>query len=196
MKASEVLGILKDAVSTAQEAGVAHVAIEDLKTFAADLGRTSAESPEGVSAGDASMEVYKAKLVALGNSLQQEHASNLEMLRATITTGQSALKSALLINGGAAAATLAFIGSVWSSTKTPALLPSLAYGLSLFVWGVLSAACAAGATYLSQAGYGGELGSRSQSIGGIARALAIVGVVGAYGLFGYAAWQTYVAVSG
>ena len=196
MKASEVLEILKDAVAVAREAGVSHVAVENLETFAEDLERTAAESPEGVSAGDASMETYKAKLAALGNSLQQEHESNLEMLRAVITTGQSALKSALLINGGAAVATLAFVGHVWSTPGTSSILPGLTYGLSLFVWGVLSAACAAGATYLSQAGYGGEFGAQSQRVGRVGHGLAVIGVVGAYVLFGLAAWQTYVAVSG
>lgn len=140
------------------------------------------------------MEAYKAKLSALAYSLQQDHEKDLEMLRATIVTGQSALKSALLINGGAAVAMLAFIGNAWSTPKTAQLVAGLAYGLSLFVWGVMSAACAAGATYLSQAGFGGEFGTNSQRIGRTGMVLAILGVIGAYVLFGLGAWQSYVSL--
>src|SRR5690348_15897112 len=131
MKASEVLEILKDAVGAAREAGASQVPVENLERFAAELERTAAESPEGVSAGEASMEAYKAKLAALGNSLQQQHESNLEMFRTVIVTGQSALKSALLINGGAALAILAFVGHIWGNAKTPHILPSLTHGLAL-----------------------------------------------------------------
>lgn len=111
MKASEVLEILEGYVSKAQDAGVAYVGIESLNAMVSDLQDKASRSPEGVSAGDAAMEAYRAELTALVNSSQQEHESNLEMLRATIATGQSALKSALLINGGAAVAVLAFIGN-------------------------------------------------------------------------------------
>jgi hypothetical protein len=194
MKVAEILKIYKDAIATAQDSGVGHVSIEDLQTFAAEVERTAAETPADVAAGDAAMEAYKAKLSALAYSLQQDHEKDLEMLRATIATGQSALKSALLINGGAAVAILAFIGNAWSTPKTAPLVAGLAYGLSLFVWGVMSAACAAGATYLSQAGFGGEFGTNSQRIGRIGMVLAILGVIGAYVLFGLGAWQSYVSL--
>lgn len=194
MKVSEILQIYRDAIATARDSGVGHVTIEDLQTFAAEVEKTASETPADVAAGEASMEAYKAKLSALAFSLQQDHEKDLEMLRATIATGQSALKSALLINGGAAVAVLAFIGNVWSNSRAGSLLPSLSYGLSLFVWGVMSAACAAGATYLSQAGFGGEFGIHSQRIGRFGMPVAIVGVVGAYVLFGFGAWQSYVAL--
>ena len=196
MKTTDVFEILKDAIATARESNVTHVAIEDLERLTGEIESQALESPEGVSASEASMERYKAKLAALGNSLQHEHEKELEMLRSVITTGQNALKAALLINGGAAVALLAFVGGVWNNPKAAPLRPELAYGLSLFVWGVLAAACASGATYLSQAGFGGELGRRSQAIGEGARWLAIAFVVASYALFGCAAWQTYVAVSG
>ncbi len=195
MKTSEVLENLKGAIAHAKEVGVEHVAIADLESFATELERQANESPEGISAGEASMEAYKAKLAALGNSLQQEHETNLEMLRTVITTGQSALKSSLLINGGAAAALLAFIGGLWGKAGAKTVLPNLSYGLSLFVWGVLSAACASGATYLSQAGFSGDLGKHSQVIGQVARGLAIICVISSYLLFACGAWQAYIAVS-
>jgi hypothetical protein len=196
MKTNDVFDILKDAIGTAREANVTHVAIEDLERLTAEIESQAQESPEGVSASEASMEHYKAKLAALGRSLQQEHEMELEMLRSVITTGQNALKAVLLINGGAAVALLAFVGSLWNNPNAEPLRPELAYGLSLFVWGVLAAACASGASYLSQAGFGGEFGSRSHSIGEVARWLSVAFVVGSYALFGWGAWNTYVAVSG
>lgn len=196
MKTTDVFAILNDAIATAREANVTHVAIEDLERLTGEIKSQALESPEGVSATEASMEQYKAKLAALGSSLQHEHEKKLEMLRSVIITGQNALKAALLINGGAAVALLAFVGGVWSNPNAAPLRLGLAYGLSLFVWGVLAAACASGATYLSQAGFGGEFGPRSQSIGRATRWLAVASVVGSYVLFGWAAWQTYDAVSG
>jgi hypothetical protein len=117
------------------------------------------------------------------------------MLRATIMTGQSALKGSLLINGGAAIAVLAFLGNAWTKEFPRRVLLDASYGLSLFVWGVLAAATALGATYLSQAGYGDEFGKHSNRIGGYGRTLAILLVITSYVLFAFAAWQVYSSLS-
>ncbi len=196
MKASEVLKVLNEEISEARQAGVTQVSLDSLEALVSDLSQTASSSPDGVAAGDAAMEAYKAQWALHGSSLQQVHESNLEMLRATITAAQSALKSAVLINGGAAVAVLAFISNAWGKPGTESVLPGLAYGLSLFVWGVLSAACATGATYFSQAGFGQEFGRHSQAIGLVSRGLAILSGVGSYVLFGCAAWQTYVSIAG
>ncbi|MHB1092334.1 hypothetical protein [Thiobacillus sp.] len=155
-----------------------------------------AKTPADVAAGEAAMEAYRADLSLWVSSRQQNHEHNLEMLRATITTGQSALKSALLINGGAAVALLAFLGSVWSSDKIGEVPSEINPALLLYVFGVLSAAVAAGATYLSQAGYGNEFGKASRYVGYIGHVLAVLGVLGSYVLFGRASWLAFLGMSG
>jgi hypothetical protein len=195
MKSTEVVEVLRGAVANTKAAGVKQVSIADLEAFSARLVETVARTPADAAAGDAAMEAYRAELSAWVSSRQQDHEHNLEMLRATITTGQSALKSALLINGGAAAALLAFIGSAWSSNTIAEALPDISAALLLYVFGVLAAAVAAGATYLSQAGYGNEFGKASRCVGYIGHVLAVVGVLASYILFGWASWLAYLGIA-
>ena len=93
---------------------------------------------------------------ALAGSLAHEERQNtwsLEQFRQILVLGQSALKSVMLINGGAAVALLAFIGNL--SGKTPPTPPVLPFANSLwvFVFGVFLAAVAYGLTYLGQLCY-------------------------------------------
>lgn len=124
-------------------------------------------------------------------SRQHEHEWDLEMLRSVITTGQSALKSSLLINGSAAVALLAFIGNFWSPYSHSTAVIGIAGALGYYVLGVLLGAVAAGVTYLSQAGFGREFGLYSQAIGAKGRIGAGILVFGSYVTFGYASLLAY-----
>ena len=196
MKSAEVIETLRGAIASTKATGVKQVSIADLEEFSARLAETVSKTPADVAAGDAAMEAYRADLSAWVSSRQQHHEHNLEILRATITTGQSALKSALLINGGAAVALLAFLGSAWSSNKTVEAPSEITLALLLYVFGVLSAAVAAGATYLSQAGYGNEFRKASKCVGYIGHVLAVLGVLGSYILFGRASWLAFLGMGG
>jgi len=105
---------------------------------------------------DLKCEQYKAECDLKREQYKAECDSNLEeyklKFQATVQSGQAALKSAFLINGGAAIALLAFIGNVW--TKTQANVNGLGFPLLLYVFGVLFPAVASGLTYLSQYQYG------------------------------------------
>lgn len=73
------------------------------------------------------------------------HAEN-----SIITLGQGAIKSAVLINGGAAVAMLAFIGNVWGKEGlTHDVVILLANSVIHYAYGVLFAAGAAGTTYVT-----------------------------------------------
>lgn len=65
-----------------------------------------------------------------------------------IRYGEAALKSAILINGGASIAILTFITQIWS--KTPNIISSLLFSLIMFVLGTLSSSLASGMAYLTQ----------------------------------------------
>ena len=63
--------------------------------------------------------------------------------------GQAAMKAALMINGGASVAMLAFIGTAMNNIANNSLLSKLCCSLLMFIFGVLSAAVAFGVTYLA-----------------------------------------------
>lgn len=73
-----------------------------------------------------------------------------EAVRATIQAGHSAIRAAILINGAAAAALLAFVGSVWAGDG--ATKPNLSHfpiAMLTFVFGVFGATIAIGTNYLA-----------------------------------------------
>ena len=63
--------------------------------------------------------------------------------------GQAAMKAALLINGGASVAMLAFIGTAMNNDTNSLLLSKLCSSMLMFIVGVLSVALAFGVTYLA-----------------------------------------------
>jgi len=196
MKASEIVEILRNAIAATKESGVENISLADLEAYAARLEKTAAATPDDMAAGEAVMEKYRADHKEWLSSVQQQHENSLEMLRSTITVGQSALKSALLINGGASVALLAFIGTVWSSNGAEPVVGCLAEAMLHYVAGVLSAAVAAGATYFSQAGYAGGFGAASKATGRVGHVLAILGVLAAYILFGRGSWLSFLSLGG
>jgi hypothetical protein len=113
--------------------------------------------------------------------------ANLEMFKSVILTGQSAIKSSILINGGAAVALLAFIGKIWTESQTQITTQLLISGLGYFVTGVLMGAFTSGFTYLSQLSYGHEHWKKGKAL----HAVAIISGLSAYALFGIGAWSVY-----
>lgn len=194
MKSSEVLKMLKGSMNVTKEQGVEYVSIEDLEIYVDKLQKMAEQTPENVAAGEAALEEYRVNLSDWVASKQQLHENQLKMLDAVITTGQSALKSALLINGGASVALLAFIGKIWGNVDTQQTLEAFSVALIYFVFGVLSSAIAAGATYFSQAGYAEEFGRISFRIGRLGHVTAVLGVFGGYFLFGRGAWLAFQAI--
>ncbi len=195
MRVNEVIEIYTSAIRDAADQGAESVPVSELERVNAAITAIAGESPDDVAVGEAALVRYKAQLSADSEYRRNLHEFDLEMLRSTIMTGQAALKGSLLINGGAAVAVLAFVGNAWTKDVPRHVLAGASYGLSLFVWGVLAAATALGATYLSQAGFGNEFGKYSNRIGAYGRGLAIALVITSYGLFACAAWQTYSSLS-
>lgn len=98
------------------------------------------------------MDIELAKLEQERNlaKYNQESALEIQVGLAVITLGQNAIKSAVLINGGAAVALLAFIGNIWSKESGVDVLAPLAGAMRYFTYGVLMAAMGSGATYCCQ----------------------------------------------
>ena len=94
------------------------------------------------------MDEWRAKFEAKRDNVKAENAIQLEMTNATCVAGQGALKTTIIMNGGASVALLAFIGNTWIHKGDGVAMLSIA--LFLFAVGVLSGCAATGVTYLAQ----------------------------------------------
>ena len=94
------------------------------------------------------IERYKADLQNWVEANKHSHEGRLELFRSVITAGQSAIKSSLLLNGGASVALLAFIASL--AQFKPSKVSEFGACLLPFAFGVLTIAVTSGTTYLSQ----------------------------------------------
>lgn len=119
--------------------------------------------------------------------LDYARETSLEMFRTVITTGQSALKATMLLNGGAAVAMLAFVGKL-VEYKT-AFTAQIGFAVLMFAFGALASVAATGGTYLSQLLYASS-NSWAKKIAIGLHITSIVLVAGSLMLFGYGAWLT------
>ena len=142
-------------------------------------------------------EEYAARVAEAKHEHEQGDKRVVAMFPATMSFAVEALKAPALINGGSAAAMLAFIG-----TGRQAVTLNTILGLRLFGFGLLAAALATGVSWASQQCY---LSSSKRAdriwvhpyvvdkkwlrwLGHIARLLAVLLVLAAYVLAGFAMW--------
>jgi hypothetical protein len=144
----------------------------------ARLAKFSAENEHNLT-------IYKAENDRSIANQQAKSLSELEMFKSIILSGQSALKGALIINGGAAIAILAFIGNSLTKANQITTHQNLAEPLLLFTIGVLTSATSAGVTYLSQLAYSNF---EEQNTGKALHVLAVLLIGSSYALFGCAAF--------
>ncbi len=142
MDASRFATELRETIEQLKASGVDDIKCENLIHYLSSVSRDLAASDTY------EVELYKAKLQKWVEEHKNEHAKSVEMFRSVITAGQNALRTAFLMNGGAAVAMLAFIGHL--ATKTPDKVSLFACCLAIFVSGVLISVVASGSTYLSQ----------------------------------------------
>lgn len=134
------------------------------------------------------MEQIRAQLQSSVEDRKAVQASNLEMFRSVITAGQNALRTALLMNGGATVALLAFLGKL--TTENPGELAVFSATLMIFTIGVFLAGLSSGFTYLSQWFYTSDK-SWCLMIGWILNIVCIILGLAAYGIFIWGAIDAY-----
>lgn len=137
------------------------------------------------------IEHYKFQLQLMVEREKGNHASSLEEFRSVIQSGQNALKTALLMNGGASIALLAFIGKL--TERQQSQIPNFAEALAIFVLGVFSIVVASGSTYLSQWFYA-EFGNWARRTGAGFNILSILLALTSYGLFVWGMCKAYSAL--
>ncbi|MEX5340579.1 hypothetical protein [Pseudomonas sp. I2] len=183
MVTTDLIAILRAQVAAARQNGLSEVSLESLSKLIDLIERDNQNSPDGVERSQEAFERFRSALGDWQNSNQRDHETRLEMLRATIGASHLAIKSALLINGGAAVAFLAFLGTAWSRFPSAAVKALLAGSLGHFIWGVMLTGIGAGVAYICQAAFGGELGKYSDKIAEPLRWVAALLVMGSFVLF-------------
>jgi hypothetical protein len=158
-----------------RERGYEQISIDLLCEILLVAEESSAEEP----ADPFALAQFEARLQAANLRIQAAQAQSIEFFRSIVASGQSAIQTSILINGGAAVAILAFIGNV--AKQAPAAAADLADAVVRFAAGVLAAALGSGITYAGQYGFG--FGWQRAAV--IFNVLAVVAVVAAYVLFGW-----------
>jgi hypothetical protein len=186
MSPKELIEIIRRDVTDTKEKGLSSIPVENLFAYLDELEKNSSHPANQLMPED--LERYKAELAIW-------QADRTELFKSVILTGQNALKSAILINGGAAVALLAFIGHVWKLDGS-LLLKSLAGALVCFVIGVLLDAMSAGLTYVTQWFYASavDLPGKSFKAAVTFHVLAVLLVLASYGTFTYGTFLVYRAL--
>lgn len=121
------------------------------------------------------VEEYRAQVSGWVEQIKHSNTTRVEMFKSVIATGQTAINSAILINGGASVATLALIGNVVNEQTT--IAGKLACALTMFAYGVLSPVVAAGTTYFAQFLYSYQKTMSGRIFHGISICLVIASYV-------------------
>lgn len=180
MEVKDAIQIIKSALAQVQSTGKEFVHIPSLNTYLDDLEKKASVSSHALELQHQSnLEWYKAQQQSSLEGYKAQQQQQIEMFRSVIATGQTALKTSLLINGGATVALLTFLGHVWSNPQGGNLVSVLSLSLYLFGLGVLLGAVATGFTYLAQSAYNHAY----HTTGAVFRILVIVLVVATYFLF-------------
>jgi hypothetical protein len=151
MKASDAIREIQEAVLAAEKAGNKDLSIVNLNAYLASVLATADEREGAVPAiteaqAAHQLEVWKAQL-------SSRTALGTEMMKFTMEAGQTALRSAIVINGGAAVTVLAFAGNLITKGQLQPgglLLTHIGGALLWFMMGAGAAGVSSGFRYLAQ----------------------------------------------
>jgi len=184
MNAKEFAAQLKATIEDIKAKGTVAIDCDNLIAYLREVIKSP--SP----ASTAELERFKADLQVWVEQNKAVHESKLEMFRSVIQSGQYAIRSSFLLNGGAAVAMLAFIGKLTEAKADKIAI--FASSLTMFVIGVLTITIASGFTYLSQWFYAG--GAKWKVTTGFwFNVLAIVLGLSSYGVFIWGMCDAYAA---
>jgi hypothetical protein len=185
MEPISIISLIKDQLLGLKKQGIEQISIDGIIDHLSQVEKTR-QHLSGLT--PAELEHYKAQLAMWIENQRSSSQMSTEGFKSIILAGQNALRSALLINGGASVALLAYIGKLKSDASRQ--VSAFAFPLLIFVIGVLIAAINSGLTYLSQCFYfGGALWK--QKIGFYINIINIVLGIASYILFAIGAYYSY-----
>jgi hypothetical protein len=152
MNVTQLIALIRSNIARLRSENAELVTIASLETLLATVENHVAQQPDdpmvAIAIENAKLQHEHAKLQHASNLAQYEarNASARELFKSVITTAGVAIKSLILINGGAAVALLAFIGHLATSETNQHAAPvhAFAFPLLWFVIGVWTAALFAG----------------------------------------------------
>jgi len=180
------LGVLKSQLADLRSTGQNEVEVARLIEWIDSYG---AQQPSAVNP-QFELERYKAILENDRLSYRARHESAMQMFDSVISSGQGALRAALVLGGGSCVALLAFFGNIWNKGVGESTITGLSQALSLFTFAVLSAVVAYGGTYLTQFVYAREW----TRLGNVGNVITIILVVSSYVLFVLGAFEANDAI--
>ena len=180
---------LRDLIGSIRDKqGIAEIKCDNLIAYLEEVINSPDEEVSAIQ-----MEKYKAELQLWIKQNEAVQASSLERFRTVILAGQSALKTAFLMNGGATVALLAFLGKL--SDQHQDKIAAFASSMVVFVMGVLAITMASGFTYLSSGFYEGSK-SWQQKTGFWLNIFTIAAGFSSYGFFIWGTIRAYNAFMG
>lgn len=185
MESQELINSFRKQLDLVESQGNQQVQVTALRTYLDALEKDAGESEEFRNREHAGMLAH----------LAAESQFSIEMLKAELEAGKSALHALLIINGGAVVALLGVMSNLVGKIGGDMLARYLALPLLQFGIGVLLGAIAFAFRYLSQACYSNSNSSeRIVRRGDYLRYLAILSAAIGYLLFGFAVANAYNAV--
>ncbi|MFA0240174.1 MULTISPECIES: hypothetical protein [Vibrio] len=185
MKAIEVIDEVRNALQQLRNKEQENISIDAMDNYMAQLSKRTETSYEiDKLKHDQNLAEFQAENSRNIAHSQNVSAHSVELFKSVITAGQAALKASMVINGGAAAALLAFTGKIWTEGSSVNVTSALSLSILIFCAGLLTAAFATATTYLSQLCYG----HHKDKIGHAINAVTIVVVLGSFVCFAYAAY--------
>ena len=189
MKTADLITDLKNAIAATKAQGNSTLPIANLESYLSEMERINSgeetfetqnsEREQATRKFEHEMEVWKVNAPLMFNSV--------------IEAGLSALKSATLINGGAAVSLLAFLGNLLTKdapygTNYP--IHELSHAMLIFFFGVGFSGIATAARYFSQAAYAED----KESLANFFRWVAIVLALLSFGAFFCGGLAAYLAL--
>lgn len=143
MSTRRFAGQMKSLIEEVKAKGTSAIHCDNLIAYLTEVENSLEPEPTAIA-----IEKHKADLQNWIEEKKHNLDGQLELFRSAIASGQGAIKSSLLLNGGASVALLAFIGHL--AQFRPTAVPTFGACLLPFAFGVLAIAITSGTTYLSQ----------------------------------------------
>jgi hypothetical protein len=184
MESKEVIEALRQQLQQVETRGGQQIQITALRAYLNAVERDAG----------ASQEFRKREHEGMLAHYVAENQHSIEMLKAVLEAGKSALHALLIINGGAVVALLGVMSNLAGKSEGALLAKYLALPLLQFGIGVLAGASGFAFRYLSQACYSESDGDGAQPWGDRFKYVAILSGIAGYVLFGFGVVNAYHAV--
>lgn len=190
MTTKEILETVKNAALSVKHQKQEVISVDALIAYL-DALKTHTDVAEEINKRkfESDLETFRANHEKYLAHYEAQQSVALEAYRSVIIYGGATLRSAMLINGGAAAALLAFIGNIWTKGIEQAAVGSLTKSISFFAFGVLIAAVGTAGSYFTQYCYSERFGRTAV----VFHTLTVVFILISFILFGFGAYESYAA---